>query len=167
MIDRRSTYALGLSCDRPLRPVPRVAWSKEVRRIDADQAHAVITALVLEDAAGTPREMRGIRINLSSEDANDQVYAGEDLLDRLIKALDEISNGLPRFLARRPARGCFGPGIFWLQSGHALSASQCVFPDWSGLAVSNGRRQSFRFTGLDPAPFAAAIAGAREELKLH
>ena len=147
------------------KPTAQVTWSKEVGRIDTDQAHAVIIALVVVDASQTPRQMRGIRIDLTSADAKDQVYTSEDLLERLIKALDAISNGLPGFYPRaRVSNACFGSGIFWLQGGHALSASQCVFGDWSGLSVSSGRH-GFRFTGLNPAPFAAAIARARDELK--
>ena len=57
-------------------------------------------------------------------------------------------------------------GVFWMQEGHTLSASQCVTQDWAGLSVGTGEGGgSFRFTDLDPAPFAAAIAKARDALK--
>src|SRR5260370_18070324 len=82
------------------KPTAQVAWSKEVERIDTDQAHAVITALVLEDRTQTPRQMRGVRIDLTGPNLKDQVYTSEDLLGRLIQALDEISNGLPLFHSR-------------------------------------------------------------------
>src|SRR5687767_11009672 len=52
-----------------------------------------------------------------------------------MKALDEISNGLPLFLSRaqRPdGNSCFGSGLFWLQRGHAFYAFQCSF---GGLLV--------------------------------
>ena len=150
------------------KPTAQVAWSKEVERIDTDQAHAVITALVLEDRTQTPRQMRGVRIDLTGANLNDRVYTSEDLLERLIRALDEISNTLS-LLSSSTATGrssCFGSGVFWQQGGHAFSASQCTFPDWPGLSVETGSA-SFRFTALDPSSFAAAIAHAREELKKH
>jgi hypothetical protein len=46
-----------------------------------------------------------------------------------------------------------------------LSASACRFGDWFGLAVSAGRRQSFRFTRVDAAAFATAAAKARDALR--
>src|SRR5258706_5274340 len=129
----------------------QVVWSKEIGRIETDQGHAVITALILEDGTQTPRQMRGVRIELTGANLKDQVYTSEDLLGRLIQALDEISNGLPDFHSRVAAgrSSCFGSGVFWQQGGHAFSASQCFFPDWSGLSVDTGSA-NFRFTALDP-----------------
>lgn len=144
------------------KPTAKITWSKEVGRIDTDQAHAVITAIVVEDATQTPGKMRGVRIDLSDGDLKDRLYTSEEYLDRLISALDEISMGAPFFLARvRSSNSCHGSGTFWLQPGHAFNASQCVFGNWSGLSVNN----SFRFTGLDPSPFASAIARGRDEVK--
>jgi hypothetical protein len=150
------------------KPAAQVTWSKEVERIDTDQAHAVIIALILEDRTQTPRQMRGVRIDLTSANLKDQVYTSEELLSRLIHALDEISNGLPDFhsLPAPERSSCFGSGVFWQQSGHAFSASHCKSPDWFGLAVETGSA-SFRLTALDPSSFAAAIAHARDELKKH
>ena len=149
-------------------PTAKVTWSREIARIDGG-AHAVVTALTAEDAKQTPSRMRGVRIDLTDGDRKDTVYAGEDVLARLIGALDEIGTGLPAFRARQGqsrGNGCFGSGVFWLQEGHTLSASQCVMQDWTGLAVGTGEGGgSFRFTDLDPAPFAAAIAKARDALK--
>ena len=82
------------------KPTAQVAWSKEIDRIDTDQAHAVITALGLDDRTQTPQQMRGVRIDLTGANLNDRVYTSEDLLERLIRALDEISNGPPDFHAR-------------------------------------------------------------------
>jgi len=150
------------------KPTAQVTWSKEIQRIDTDQAHAAITALIVEDGTRTPRQMRGVRIDLTGANLKDQVYTSEDLLDRLIQALDEISNGLPLFHSITAAGqcSCFGSGVFWQQSGHAFSASQCIFPDWAGLSVHTGSA-SFRFTALDPSSFAAALGRAKDELKKH
>jgi hypothetical protein len=146
------------------RTTAQVIWSKEVGRIDSDRGHAVITALIVEDATRTPSQMRGIRIDLTDGDVQDQVYTSEDLLHRLIMALDEITSELPRFQSEGHTRGCFGSGIFWQQPGHAFNASACTFPDWAGLAVGTGTAK-FQFTGIHPALFAGAIARARDELK--
>jgi hypothetical protein len=144
-------------------PTAQVTWSKEVGRIETDQAHAIITALVIEDATQTPKQMRGVRIDLSEGDKKDQLYTSEEYLDRLIKALNEITDGLPRFLAQGQTNGCFGSGVFWQQQGHAFSASQCVTRTFEGLSVSGG----FHFPGAIPAPFAGAVERGREELKRH
>jgi len=49
------------------RPTARITWSKEVDHIVGGRAKAVITALIVEDATtSTPRQMRGIRIDLAS-----------------------------------------------------------------------------------------------------
>jgi hypothetical protein len=147
------------------RPTAHVTWSAEVARIDTDQAHAVITAIVVEDATETPRQMRGVRIDLTSANAKDQMYTSEDLIERLISALNEISHWIPRSLLVGPRHSssnrCFGSGVFRFQSVHAFSASECVYGNWSGLVVGDG----FRFTSLDPSRFAEAIARARDELK--
>ena len=104
----------------------QVVWSKEIGRIGTDQGHAVITALIVQDGTQTPRQMRGVRIEMTGANLKDQVYTSEDLLGRLIQALDEISNGLPDFHSRVAAgrSSCFGSGVFWQQGGHAFSASQ-------------------------------------------
>lgn len=145
------------------RPTAHISWSKVISRIDAGPSHAVVTALIVDDAA-PPRRMRGVRIDVSGADVKDQVYTGEEFLDRLIGALDEVASGSRRDLKPAGIR-CFGSGVFWLQAGHALSASQCLSGDSSWLAVGTGRHSVIRFPGLDAGPFASAVAHARDELK--
>jgi hypothetical protein len=144
-------------------PTAQVTWSKEVGRIETDQAHAVIMALIVEDATQTPKQMRGVRIDLSEGDKKDQLYTSEEYLDRLIKALNEITDGAPSFLEKANGNACFGSGVFWQQQGHAFSASQCVTRTFEGLSVSGG----FHFPGGMPAPFAGAVERGRDELKRH
>jgi hypothetical protein len=146
------------------RPTAHVGWSKEVGRIDSGQAHAVIVALIVEDSTATPSQMRGIRIDLTDGNRKDQAYVGEDLLDRLIAGLDDITAGLPRFLSQSHTRSCFGSAVFQ-QEGHAFSASVCIFGDWGFLSVGTGSICDFQFTGIQPALFAGAIARGRDELK--
>src|SRR5712691_10994943 len=95
------------------RPTARVNWSKEVDRIEGGQTKAVITALVVDDGTQSPRQMRGIRIDLVSQDVTDRVYVGEPFLKRLIDALDEISEHMGSFLSRSTVSSrCFGSAAF-------------------------------------------------------
>ena len=61
-------------------PATHVAWSREVGRLDSTEAHAIVTALTLEDTAQPPDRMSGVRLDLSTENARDQVYLGEETL---------------------------------------------------------------------------------------
>jgi len=146
------------------RPTSKVIWSKKVGRIDSDQAHAVITAMILQDATQSPQQVRGLRIDLTEGNQEDHVYTSEEHLGRLIQALDEISEGWPRYVKRIQGQGCFGSGVFWQQEGHAFSASQCVLNRWEGLSVGTGAG-SFRFTGVSSSLFAGAITRGQDELK--
>jgi hypothetical protein len=153
------------------RPTARIDWSKEADRIESGQTKAVITALVVDDATQSPRQMRGIRIDLASQDVTDRLYVGESFLKRLIDALDEVSKGMGSFLSRSTVSSrCFGSGAFLSavrEGAHFFHASQCSMADgWFGLSVSTGAAK-FRFTDLTPSPFASAIGHAMDELKQH
>lgn len=76
-------------------PATHIAWSKEVGRFDSGEGHAVVTALILEDKAQGPHRMRGVRIDLSNQDSEDEVYLGEETLGTFKSALDEISRNIP------------------------------------------------------------------------
>jgi hypothetical protein len=150
-------------------PTAQVTWSKEVGRIDTAQAHAIITALIVDDATQTPRQMHGISIDLIEGELRDRIYASEDLLDRLIRALDGITDAWPRWLSQVQTRGCLGSGEFWQQQGHTLAVAQCAGTDWegfSGLSIGTGTT-NFRLPGVNPALLAGAIARGRDELKRH
>jgi hypothetical protein len=147
-------------------PTARVTWSKEVGRIDTGQAKAVVTVLVVEDLAQTPHQMRGVIISLMDQHVEDEVYVGEEFLERLIKALNDI-----RFFSTSSGSSrCSGSDAFlsaFREGAHVFHASQCSMADgWAGLSVATGR-ETFRFTSQNPAAFARTIARAREELKLR
>src|SRR5689334_8192689 len=72
----------------------RIVRSDEITRLDTTKGHVVITAIVLENSAQPPDQMRGVRISLSQAGANDQVYVGESILPELRDALNEIAEGL-------------------------------------------------------------------------
>ena len=154
----------------------RVVWSEEVDRVSSGTATAVITAVILEDAG---RQMRGVRIDLADGDVKDRVYTGEPFVERFIAEMDEIATGMLGFFgnsesAERAPNRCFGSGILLRarrEGAHIFGASQCSETGgWTGLVVSTRSATVpvgpavFRFPGLNPSPFAAAMARARDGL---
>jgi len=47
------------------RPTAQVTWSKVIGRLESQESRATITALIVEDEAGGPSVMRGIRVDLA------------------------------------------------------------------------------------------------------
>ena len=157
-------------------PTTRVTWSMQVGSLDSREAHAVITALVLEDTAQPPDRMRGIRINLSSPDSTDEVYLGEETLAVYKTALDEISRAMAS--SRNGTQGnlapggtsCLGACVFRSDKPsrvHSLTAAYCFAPDYEGLSLSTFKQVGFRFPDQDPSRFSAAIGVAIDQLKNH
>src|SRR5436309_12268291 len=125
-------------------PSTHVAWSKQVGSLDSSEAHAVVTALVLEDTAQPPDRMRGIRIDLSSSESSDVVYLGEETLGVYKNALDEIGRNVPG--SRTGARDNLSPGgisylgacVFRSEKPtriHSLSAAHYLPPDSAGPSI--------------------------------
>jgi hypothetical protein len=157
-------------------PATHVAWSKEVGRIESSEAHAVITALILEDTAQPPDRMRGIRIDLSSRESKDQIFLGEETLSIYQKALDVIERDGTRQRNEGTARGHLTPGIsfvgaevFWYGDKkpqvHALNAAYYFASDSSGLYVSAFKDDGFRFPDQEPSQLSQAIARATDMLE--
>jgi hypothetical protein len=154
-----------------------VAWSDEVGRLDSTEAHAVVTAIVLEDTAQPPDRLRGIRIDLANQSTKDEVYLDEETLGVYEKALNEISHGAPQFRDRSAKNvapggaGYFGAEVFWYGDRaprvRALDAAYYFASDSSGLALHAGKNAEFRFPDQDPLQLAAAIERAMDELKSH
>jgi len=154
-----------------------VAWSDEVGRLDSTDAHAVVTAIILEDTAQPPDRLRGIRIDLANQSTKDAVYLDEETLGVYKKALNEISHGAPQ--ARNMYAktvipggvGYFGAEVFWYQSRvasvRALDAAYYFTSDSSGLALNAGKNAEFRFPNQDPLQLAASIERATDQLKSH
>src|SRR5215469_4258811 len=69
----------------------RTTWSNEVARWEQDGTRLVLTAVVLEDST---RKIRGVRVDLSGENAKDQVYLDEQATERTRLALVEISDAV-------------------------------------------------------------------------
>jgi hypothetical protein len=158
-------------------PATHVAWSREVGRLDSTEAHAIVTALTLEDTAQPPDRMSGVRLDLSTENARDQVYLGEETLGAYKNALDEITTSVSHELSAGTIRGqivvnvtrCVGARLFWYADKvprvHALDAAYCFAQDSSGLSLSAFNQTDFRFPGQDSAQLSAAIAAAMGQLK--
>jgi hypothetical protein len=147
------------------RPTAQTGRSQEIDRIVADGAHAVISAVELDDSTARPSSMRGVRMDLSDANGEAHVYISEERLLANIQALEEISSSSPRFLARHPTgdhMSCFGSGYFWMRPAGAFTLSECQTANGRFLAVRGGR--DFRFNGLDPQTFANALVGASAEL---
>ena len=155
------------------RPTTRVAWSKEIGRIETDQARAVITVLIVEDAADRAERMRGIRIDLTQGGLRDRLYTSEDHLERLIYAMEQIPTAMARSDRSQGAGApnvCTGSEVFWLQRGHAFYASSCVYTGWSGLQVTGDAWRDepsryFNFTNTAPEDFTELPVAARDELE--
>ena len=150
-------------------PATHIAWSREIGRIDSSDAHAVLTALILEDTARPPDRMRGVRIDLQNHRFKDQVYLGEETLATYRDALDEISR-----LAKREGKqlqsgqtAYYGAGVFCCQVPrvHALGAADYTAPNSSGLSLSAYKGEEFRFPGQEAAQLSRQFAEAIEELK--
>ncbi len=158
-------------------PATRVAWSKEVGRIDSSDAHLVVTAVLLEDTAQPPDRMRGVRIDLSSPDSMDKVYLGEETLGIYKNALDEIAREATRQRDRGSTRDNLTPGgtsyvgaeVFWyadrIPRVHHLSAAHYFGPDSSGLYVHAFKGVGFRFPGQKASQLSLALGKAMQELK--
>ena len=158
-------------------PATHVVWSGEVGRLDSREAHAIVTVLVLESSAQPHDRVGGIRIDLSSPDAKDTVYVGEEALVVYKNSLDEIGRNAPGH--RKTARDDLAPGgtsylgsgVFWYADArphvHALSASYYFAPDSEGLYLSARKDTGFRFPDLDPSQLSAAIARAIVQLSNH
>lgn len=151
----------------------RTVWSNEVARLDHEGTHAVLTALVLEDNVQPARKIRGVKVELSSGDARDQIYLDATATERTRAALEEIAQAVGR--RGSPGRnGCMGAKEFWplydwpWNKYHELNADFCGDAQGSGLVLhGRGKTGAFRFPGETPTRLAEMLAAAVEQLKQH
>jgi hypothetical protein len=151
-------------------PTAQVTWSKEVGQIESDEARVIVTALTVE-AAVPPSQMCGIRIDLASKNARDQVYLEEAKLEALRKAMEEIESGIESF-RKEPASSPYrylGASEFWHPhlKVHTLNAAYYIAPDSSGLSLSAYKGQEFRFPDHRLSELAKLVGMAKDELKRH
>jgi hypothetical protein len=152
----------------------RVAWSSEAGRIDSRDAHAVITALVVEDDAQPPDRLRGVRIDLSDQDGKDQVYLGEETLPAFKNAFDEISQSAAHGCASNSGDVCppnlfVGAALFWygdrVPSVHTLTAAHYFRQGSTGLVLQTIGVGRFWFPDQDASRLSAAMTRAMDQLK--
>jgi hypothetical protein len=151
----------------------RTTWSSEVARWEQNGTLLVLVTVALEDKSQPTRKLRGVRVNLSSENARDQVYLDEQATERTRAALKEISvavalTGMPG------ASGCTGakefwPGYSWAWNKyHELNVEFCGDSKNSALVLhGRGKPGSFHFPGKSPTVLAEILTTAIEKLKQH
>jgi len=153
----------------------RTTWSNEVARWVQDGTRLLVSAVVLEDSAPSARKVRGVKVDLSSENTNakDQVYLDEEATERTRSALKEISDGIA--LTGMPGvRGCrgarqFTPKYDWpWNKYHELNVDFCGDSKNSVLVLrGRGKSMPFRFPGKSPTVLGEVLATAMQELKQH
>jgi hypothetical protein len=151
----------------------RATWSSEITRWQQDGTRLVLVAVVLEDDSQPTRKIRGVKIDLSSENARDRVYLDEQATERTRSALKEISEavvltGVPR------ASGCMGAKEFWpgydwpWNKYHELNVNFCGNSKNSELVLyGRGKPGSFHFLAKSPTVLAEVLSTAMEKLKQH
>lgn len=153
----------------------RTTWSNEVARWVQDGTRLVLSAVVLEDSAPSARKVRGVKVDLSSENTNakDQVYLDEQATERTRSALKEISEAIA--LTGMPGvNGCTGARQFWAAYGwpwnkyHELNIDFCGDSKNPVLVLrGRGKPIPFRFPGKSPTVLGEVLATAMQELKQH
>jgi hypothetical protein len=150
-------------------PSVQIVWSTEVSQMKTTDARVGITALVAQSSTG---KVRGIRLDLTSSEATDQVYLEEDRIPAVVKALEGISRNMERFrkqdTSSAPYR-YFGSDAFRqpLPTVHTLSASYYWGPDSSGLSLSAFKGKEFKLPNEVPGTLSAALSKALQELQSH
>ncbi len=151
----------------------RTTWSSEVARWEQNGTLLVLVAVALEDKSKPTRKLRGVRVDLSSEEARDQVYLDEQATERTRSALKEISAAVA--LSGMPgASGCMGAKEFWpgynwpWNKYHELNVDFCGDSKNSALVLhGRGKPGSFHFPGKNPTVLAEIFGTAMEKLKQH
>jgi hypothetical protein len=147
------------------RSTARVIWSQSVGQLESKSARATITALVVEDAVGSPSLMRGLRIDLAHgeespgcdwknsawrimcERPNAAVYVEE-------AQLQEVCKGLERGAA------AWGPMESISQYEKRVNSEAGMILLERGLIVSG-----YQFSDREPKDLTALFTKGIEELK--
>jgi hypothetical protein len=126
-------------------PGTRLAWAKDIGRIEDGESRLVVTVLQLEDPTSVTRRARGIRIDVTNGIISDQLW-------------QDIS----RPFTRHPGYEAWAAGqLPMLQS---IGSGHYANGDASGLTVK-GREHQYSFHGSGrPAELARLMLSALEEL---
>ena len=152
-------------------PTALVTWSKEVGQIESPKARVTVTALIIEVREPVPQQMCGIRIDLATHNASDQVYLEEAHLETIKAALEQIDSEIASFRNEPdPAPNRYrGAAEFWHPQlrVHTLNAAYYIVPGSSGLSLSAYKQQEFRFPDHRPLELAKVMGQGIDELKQH
>src|SRR5215470_3267476 len=85
-------------------------WTNKVGRLESRDAHAVFTALIVEDPTQRPKQTREVRIDLSWANKHVAIHVGEGLLQPEKKIFDDLT----RDIDRSPLQG--GTGLAFIGS---------------------------------------------------
>ena len=157
-------------------PDTHITWSSDIGRLEAGGVRASLTALILEDKAQPPKQIRGVRVDLSRLDVADRIYLDETAVTRTIKALGESVAGMAR--ARDQGRvggnSCFGAAEFWQgynwpwNKYHELNADYCLRSGEAYLSLSGRHKPgTFQFADERPERLAELLETALDQLKTH
>ncbi len=152
----------------------KVAWSSEVTRWQSNGTVLVISALALEDGAGQPAKMRGVKVDLSGASGSDHIYLDEEASERTHKALLSIADALARNGGHPHGNGCMGAAEFWegynweWNKYHELNVSFCGTGGAESLSLSGrGRSNGFNIGGHTPQELAQVVLDALDMAKQH
>ena len=128
-------------------PATRVAWSREIGRIETGTTRLVVTAVSLENPQSVTRTVRGIRIDVTDGVVNNQLWQEHrPLLDSARRRLEEWASGVLPML---------------------YNVGAVVKGDGAGLTLIH-REQQYSFPGVQqPAELARLLLQALDELNAH
>lgn len=138
-------------------------WTHEIGRLQSSDATLTLVALIVEDAAAPPSEMRGVRFELVDNTAVDHVYLDREQLVALRDELEGFERGIPRLrdgpLSQWRVQGT---GACWMppEPIRILCPSYRVGPDGEAFTLAPMRGHTFVFPGRLPVELDALIASA-------
>lgn len=147
----------------------RIVSSVVVGRIDSADAQAIVSAVTLENPSHRPPRVRGVRIDLRSEDSSDQVYVAEDELAELKRDLDAMDCGVsgPRDDSGPPYRMT---GVARCRPSQLVPQAYCpgyyTTPDSEGLSLATFSGGNFKFPERRPSALADALGKALSDFGL-
>jgi hypothetical protein len=151
-------------------PGTQTTWSTAIGSLDRSDVHAKVTALELANSATPPKRMRGVKIDLQNLDGADHIYLDEEAIARTIKALGDVSQGMPF----GSGRGCHGAAAFtdkydwpW-NKYHELNAQECNFPEESTLwLMGRHKPATYLFPGETPEHLTKLLNQSVDQIGKH
>jgi hypothetical protein len=149
------------------RPDTHTIHSKEVGRLDSRDAHAVFTALILEDSSAPSKRVGGVRIDFSWADKRGTMYIGQDLLQPQKEIFDRLTRDIERANFTYRGLGFIGscefrnnPGKYPLMADFNYSG-----PEAPALRIFAPTGEAIMFPGLTPRDLSKLLGSAIEELQ--